>query len=137
MALRAGPRRRPAFSRRAQSARRYATLTAGTTCTCTRGSAATPSELPIGSGGGCALRVRVLDAPDHARGRAGRDAVVLDVVGHDAACSDHAALTDAHAAGDHDVGAEPAVVSDPGRSLALEPLPGDRLLGVAEAVAGV
>ena len=65
---------------------------------------------------------------DRERRQVGRD----DAVG-----ADHAALADRHAAGDHDVGAAPDVVADPGRALGGEALPGDRLVGVVEAMVAV
>ena len=73
-----------------------------------------------------------------ARGRApGGDREGRQVVGDDAVGADDAALADRHAAGDDDVGAAPDVVADPGRALGGEALPGDRLVGVVEAVVAV
>src|ERR1700730_9704721 len=91
----------------------------------------------IASYSSTACTLPVLDRPDHARRRAGRDRERLHIVRDDAIRADHAALTDAHAAGDHDVGAKPGVLTDARRPLALEALPGDRAVGVVVAVARV
>src|SRR5947209_18314377 len=79
----------------------------------------------------------VLDPPQHAGGRPGRDRERLDVVGDDAVGADHAALAYGDAAGDRDAEAEPAVVADARGPLGLEALPGDRLIGVVDAVVRV
>ena len=53
----------------------------------------------------------------------------LDVVRDDAVRADHAALADRHAARDDHVGAQPAVIADPRRALALKALPVTGLSG--------
>ena len=71
----------------------------------------------------------VLDRAQDAGGRACGDRERRDVRGDDRVGADHAALADRHPAGDHDVGAAPDVVADPGRALGREALPRDRLVG--------
>ena len=53
----------------------------------------------------------------------------------DAVRADHAALADAHAAGDDHVRPQPAVIADARRALAVEALPCDRPVGIVVAVA--
>ncbi len=78
-----------------------------------------------------------LDLADHPGGDSGGDHTPREALGDHRVRSDHAALADLHPAGHDAVDPEPAVGPDPDRALGGEPLPGDRDVGVVEAMVRV
>ena len=60
-------------------------------------------------------RIRVCQCPDYTAGISGGKAMRRNRTGHNAACTDHAALADCHARQNRHIRTDPAAVSDPYR----------------------